>query len=149
SGVPRRCAGVRGRRARFQLRRASRPAGPRHPRLGAGSRRHPRGVADRGGGPVSRDPLSPELPDVFEPPPAPPTPELPHEAFAPRRIERMRTSRIAPRRRDTSSRLGTLRPGTIIDKYRIEELLGVGGFAAVYRATHLLLQSTVALKLLR
>src|SRR4029078_8524071 len=47
------------------------------------------------------------------------------------------------------ARLGTLRPGTIVDKYRIEELLGVGGFAAVYRATHLLLHSTVALKLLR
>jgi serine/threonine-protein kinase len=48
-----------------------------------------------------------------------------------------------------SGGLGTLRAGTIVDKYRIEELLGIGGFAAVYRATHMLLHSTVALKLLR
>jgi serine/threonine-protein kinase len=39
--------------------------------------------------------------------------------------------------------------GAIIDKYRIEEILGVGGFAAVYRATHMLLQMPVAIKLLR
>jgi serine/threonine protein kinase len=39
--------------------------------------------------------------------------------------------------------------GTIIDKYRLEELLGIGGFAAVYRATHLLMKSSVAIKLLR
>jgi serine/threonine protein kinase len=38
--------------------------------------------------------------------------------------------------------------GDIIDKYRIEELLGRGGFAAVYRATHLLMHAPVALKLL-
>lgn len=38
--------------------------------------------------------------------------------------------------------------GTIIDKFRLDALLGVGGFAAVYRATHLLLGTTVALKLL-
>ena len=39
--------------------------------------------------------------------------------------------------------------GSVIDKYRIEELLGTGGFAAVYRATHLLLRIPVALKLLK
>jgi len=39
--------------------------------------------------------------------------------------------------------------GAIIDKYRLEEILGVGGFAVVYRATHLLLRAPVALKLLR
>jgi len=49
------------------------------------------------------------------------------------------------RRRDP----GLLEPGSIIDKYRIEELLGLGGFSAVYRATHLLLDAPVALKLLR
>jgi len=38
--------------------------------------------------------------------------------------------------------------GDVIDKYRIEEELGRGGFAAVYRATHLLMQTQVAIKLL-
>ena len=40
-------------------------------------------------------------------------------------------------------------PGAILEKFRLEELLGVGGFAAVYRATHLLLQTPVAIKMLR
>lgn len=39
--------------------------------------------------------------------------------------------------------------GTRVDKFRLDALLGVGGFAAVFRATHLLLGTTVALKLLR
>lgn len=39
--------------------------------------------------------------------------------------------------------------GSILDKYRIEEMLGRGGFAVVYRATHLLLRTPVAIKLLR
>jgi serine/threonine-protein kinase len=94
--------------------------------------------------------LSPELPAVFAPAAPPLAPELPHEAFAPRRSAPVTSPRTASRRRATTSGgLATLRPGTIVDKYRIEELLGVGGFAAVYRATHLLLRSTVALKLLR
>jgi serine/threonine protein kinase len=38
--------------------------------------------------------------------------------------------------------------GMVVDKYRIEEELGTGGFATVYRATHLLMRTTVALKML-
>ncbi len=38
--------------------------------------------------------------------------------------------------------------GDILDKYRIDAELGRGGFAVVYRATHLLMQTTVALKVL-
>ncbi len=39
--------------------------------------------------------------------------------------------------------------GSVLDKFRLDELLGVGGFGAVYRATHLLLKRQVAIKLLR
>jgi serine/threonine protein kinase len=39
--------------------------------------------------------------------------------------------------------------GTVIEKYRLEGIIGIGGFAAVYRARHLLLETDVALKLLR
>jgi len=94
------------------------------------------------------DTLSPELPAVFAPAASPLAAELPAEAFAPQRSEPARHPRPAARRESLTGGI-TLRPGTIVDKYRIEELLGVGGFAAVYRATHLLLHSTVALKLLR
>jgi serine/threonine-protein kinase len=44
---------------------------------------------------------------------------------------------------------GLLPRGAILDKYRIDGLVGTGGFAAVYRATHLLLRVPVAIKLLR
>jgi serine/threonine-protein kinase len=99
---------------------------------------------------VSREPLSPELPGVFAPAAPALSPELPVEAFAPVRSPPIRASpSVRPRADSGGAGLATLRPGTIIDKYRIEELLGVGGFAAVYRATHLLLRSAVALKLLR
>jgi eukaryotic-like serine/threonine-protein kinase len=54
-----------------------------------------------------------------------------------------------PHRSRKASLAGLLKPGAIIDKYRVDELLGVGGFAAVYRATHILLHSTVAIKHLR
>jgi serine/threonine-protein kinase len=40
--------------------------------------------------------------------------------------------------------------GTVLDgKYRIDEHIGTGGFAVVYRATHLLMNTSVAIKLLR
>lgn len=51
----------------------------------------------------------------------------------------------APRTRQE----GPLQRLAVLDKYRIEELIGSGGFAFVYRATHLLLRIPVAIKLLR
>jgi serine/threonine protein kinase len=88
-------------------------------------------------GTVGADRLEPALPawvfahrverQVSAAPPAPPHPR--------------------PRRpvRDEES----LAVGSIVDKYRIDGLLGKGGFATVYKATHMLLGTRVALKLLR
>jgi eukaryotic-like serine/threonine-protein kinase len=70
-------------------------------------------------------------------------PRLPFSMFAPMR----RATRATSHRRAAVE--GLLEPGTILDKYRIDELVGTGGFGAVYRATHLLLQTTVAIKHLR
>jgi serine/threonine protein kinase len=39
--------------------------------------------------------------------------------------------------------------GSIIDKYRVEDIIGTGGFAVVFRARHLMLDMPVAIKLLR
>ena len=48
------------------------------------------------------------------------------------------------------SALSEALPGTVLDdKYRLDEMIGSGGFGAVYRAMHLALGRTVAVKVLR
>ncbi len=59
------------------------------------------------------------------------------------------TATAMPPRRPRARDEELLARGSIVDKYRIDGLLGKGGFAAVYRATHLLLGTKVAIKLLR
>ncbi|MFN0247057.1 MAG: serine/threonine-protein kinase [Kofleriaceae bacterium] len=39
--------------------------------------------------------------------------------------------------------------GVVLDKYRLERAIGIGGFAVVFRARHVLLDTVFALKLLR
>jgi serine/threonine protein kinase len=48
------------------------------------------------------------------------------------------------------SALSEALPGTVLDeKYRVDEKIGSGGFGTVYRATHLMLHSAVAVKVFR
>ena len=77
---------------------------------------------------------------------APPLPAGGFEASLDRRLDSIRRE-PAPKAPPAGSGLPVI--GSVIDKYRIEELLGMGGFAAVYRSTHLLLRIPVALKLLK
>ncbi|MCA9714777.1 MAG: protein kinase [Myxococcales bacterium] len=58
------------------------------------------------------------------------------------------TSRGAVDTRGSSGegRARPLEPGTELDKYRVERLLGVGGNSYVYRARHILLDTPVAIK---
>jgi serine/threonine protein kinase len=48
-----------------------------------------------------------------------------------------------------AAQIDVLEPGTLVDRYRIERLLGAGGFGAVYLAVHSILNSSFALKVLR
>jgi serine/threonine protein kinase len=73
-------------------------------------------------------------------------PRLPPEIFLARARQRPQPPIATRRARDADD---VLPRGTTLDKYRIEELVGRGAFGAVYRATHALLETTVAIKLLR
>jgi serine/threonine-protein kinase len=86
--------------------------------------------------------------------------ELPSGAFAPRRRDARaavaelvaRAARGATARgaaQQAARAAGLPGPGAVIGRYRLEEPIGAGGFAVVYRATHLVLDMPVALKLLR
>jgi serine/threonine-protein kinase len=78
-------------------------------------------------------------------------PELPESAFL-RSVKPPAPAGLAVKRPERSSgarRSKPLPPGALVDKFRIGDVLGTGGFAVVYRATHLLLDTAVALKLLK
>lgn len=73
---------------------------------------------------------------------------LPEELFARTTPRRNRTTRdLDLALRDLEPHLPG--PGETLDKYLLERPIGIGGFAVVYRARHLTLDSVVALKLLR
>jgi serine/threonine protein kinase len=86
-------------------------------------------------------------PEIFAgpppPPPSPPPLSPPSTAMFAAPARAVAETRVTP----AVDALPAI--GSVIDKYRIEQLLGTGGFAAVYRATHLLLRIPVALKLLK
>jgi len=80
------------------------------------------------------------------------TPELPAEVFlqaSPRAPRTVRTTdrMIAQQAVHKEPELPEL--GAVLDKYRLEAVLGIGGFGVVYRARHMLLDTHVAIKLMR
>jgi serine/threonine protein kinase len=84
--------------------------------------------------------LDVELPDiVFTRPPPTPISGPPRSGVI----------KEAPSRRESVTDGALPDVGAILDKYRLERLIGTGGFAVVYRATHLLLHTPVAIKMLR
>ena len=50
---------------------------------------------------------------------------------------------------DDSGQTGTLPPGTLLDHYKLERCLGVGGMGEVYYAVHDVLETPCAIKILR
>jgi eukaryotic-like serine/threonine-protein kinase len=72
--------------------------------------------------------------------------ELPPEIFARRATRRLPEVVVAPAH---ASEPGLPIPGSVLGKYRIERTIGIGGFGAVYRARHVVLDNVVAIKLMR
>ncbi len=81
----------------------------------------------------------------------PMAPEIPSEVFlrrsAPRARANRKTARHAPPRLSREPDLPEI--GSILDKYRLERVVGIGGFGVMYRARHVLLDTVVAIKLMR
>ena len=78
------------------------------------------------------------------------SPDLPHEIFANITTQRMPEAGVEPAHTNELSREPELpNPGCVLGKYRLERMIGLGGFGAVYRARHVVLDKVVALKLMR
>jgi serine/threonine-protein kinase len=66
-------------------------------------------------------------------------------AFSPDALE---AHARGPERADSTVLLPAPDPGTIAGRYRLDQKIGAGGMGTVYRATHIALAKTVAIKLL-
>jgi eukaryotic-like serine/threonine-protein kinase len=75
-------------------------------------------------------------------------PDLPHEIFARKPTRQMPGAMIEPAHQLTREP-ELPAPGSVLGKYRLERTIGMGGFGAVYRARHVVLDNVVALKLMR
>jgi len=79
------------------------------------------------------------------------SPELPAEVFLRRTPPRLRsarkTDRQGPHRVRREPELPAL--GQVVDNYRLERAIGIGGFGVLYKARHVTLDTTVAIKLMR
>ena len=61
----------------------------------------------------------------------------------------MSSNRVYNKIIDVVSNNNTIKPGTVLgQKYRIEDVVGVGGMGIVYRATYMDIDRQVAIKLL-
>jgi serine/threonine-protein kinase len=76
---------------------------------------------------------------------------LPNELFLRRAAIKPTRSAVSEIRKSKTLQRESDLPdeGTIIDKYRLERVLGIGGFGVVYRARHIALDTVVAMKLMR
>jgi eukaryotic-like serine/threonine-protein kinase len=77
-------------------------------------------------------------------------PELPPEIFLRRSTMRLPEVAVAPAHVGLHAVEPELpQPGAVVGKYRLDRMIGMGGFGAVFRARHLALGNVVAIKLMR
>jgi serine/threonine-protein kinase len=85
-----------------------------------------------------------DLSAIFAPPKI--SADLPPGIFARRSTRRMPGAGVPPAH---VSEPELPQPGCVLGKYRLERTIGMGGFGAVYRARHVVLDNVVAIKLMR
>lgn len=77
------------------------------------------------------------------------SPDLPVEIFVRRATRRLPEASIEPAAGEFESEPQLPPIGSVLGKYRLERAIGIGGFGAVYRARHVVLDNVVAIKLMR